>query len=215
MAWPPAWPSNWSVLPPHSAGQGPVPQGMVPGDVIFFCPAAPSPKQHAIYLAQSMLGYDEWDACFTHVALCAGNGHIHDSVPKKGVRHRLFANAAVPACHIRVRRLKGLTPQLQFDICQAAAAQSGPYALAGAVWNFGSALFLRSLPQTWQRALQALTAVPGGASPADPLYCGQLVELAILKASKKSVIDITRNNYAPMPAAFSTSSDYDEVPISW
>lgn len=187
----------------------------MPGDILCFCPASPSVKQHAIIVAQSALGYQAEDACFTHVALYAGNGHVYDSTPKKGVRHRLFANAALPAAHVRVRRIKGMTPQMQFDICDIADHQCGKYAWPGAVWHFMAAVFLSWLPARWKNALQMLTALPGSVNPGDPLYCGQLVELAILLGTGKTVIDATVNNLAPLPAAFSTSPDYDEVPITW
>lgn len=209
-----SWLKAWAVLAtPPPLGKGPEPLGLVIGDLILCSPISPNAKQAVIIQAQSKV-YAPPDACFTHVAIYAGSGMAFDSAPRTGVSLRPFQDVTAGA-HIRARRLKGITPTIQFDIYSAAAAYGGGYGYLNAFIHGLIATLQGTMPPQWVQLLAMLTnGQPMGApSTADPLHCSQFVQAVYLQAANSSVLQ--GRNLVPLPAAFSDVVSFDEVPISW
>lgn len=210
----PPWLKAWTVLtPPPPAGVGPVPSGLVPGDLILCSPVAPNARQKIIIAAQSGV-YAPPDALFTHIGIYAGNGEAFDSAPGFGVSRRPFEDVT-KGCHIRVRRLIGITPTIQWDVCNEAAQLGGNYNYLYAIAHGWVALLQGKLPQHWLNLLAQLVNgnTAGAAGVDDPLYCSQYVQDVYLKAANTSVL--YGRNMVPLPAAFSDASNFAEVSIKW
>jgi len=214
LAWPPPWNKAWTVLAPPTHGQGPIPKGLEPGDVILCSPVVRTPRQHVIVGAQSHVFAPE-SAAFTHAAIYAGNGLAYDSTFGTDVACRPFSDVTDRA-YIRVRRFAHVTPTMQWDICSEASALKGKYNLVRAVTDTFVANLVRFLPTQWTDLLADLHNNNGGVAPVvdpnAPLYCSQLVERVY---GTQGITFTDRKILVPLPGALSEAMPFDEVPISW
>ncbi|WP_374562312.1 hypothetical protein [Ideonella sp.] len=172
--------------------------------------------QHTIIGAQRLV-YPFCHSAFTHVAMYAGKDHVFDAALKPGVSHRLFTSAS-GASFIRVRRLVGLTALEQFDLCDYADQLCGPYGLGGAIMAGVRASFAGQISTSWRCVFRKLFPVgakpPTAPSPDQALYCGEYVDLVYRQITAVSVVD-GRMNFAPLPAAFSESQEFEDVRVHW
>lgn len=156
-------------------------------------------------------------AVFTHVAIYAGNGMAYDSTLHTNVSCRSFSDVTAGA-NIRVRRLAGITPRMQWDICSEASALKGKYnLLRAAIDTFLVNGAKWTQQQHWTQLLHGIAnGSVGGAALAEsnaPLYCSQLVEAVYSKTLVVTVLN--RRVLAPLPAAISEDRQFIEIPIFW
>lgn len=185
------------------------PKGLEPGDVLMYCPVAPTPRQSAIVVAQEAMqrGGDRAHVCFTHLAIYIGNDEVVDASPQTNIARRSIVDA-IGGGHVRARRLRGITPTMQQDVCRVASQQRGNYAFLQAVVD----TLLHGAPPHWMNALKKLnTALP--TQPRSNFYCSSLVEFVYASTVHISVLG--PGIAAPMPFVFSADPQFDELPIYW
>lgn len=208
--WPPQWLSRMHVLGPAPHGKGPIPTGLLEGDIILMAPVAPTRAQNVIFSAQQ-LAFPLEDSAFTHVGIYVGviqgQPTVVDATPSHQIQARPF-DQAVAGCYFRALRYTSIGAAKRWDICYEAAQLIGRYNFVAAIADG----FIQGLPFPlhWKQALAKLTH-PNGRI--DTLYCGQLVDVVYGAAIGVSVID--QRTVVPLPAAFSASPRFQGVPLHW
>lgn len=185
----------------------------MPGDIVLTSPIRPNLKQQVIITAQESV-YAAQDACFTHIGIYGGGGQIFDSIPGVGVSSRGF-DAFVAGCYFRARRLTGVTPRLQWDICHEAAQFNGNYNYVQALVQ-GWLVYMQGMSKSqWKQLVLHLAGKASAGKPdgQDALYCSQFVEVVFMNAAKRSAVQ--GRSLLPLPAAFSDALAFEEVQLNW
>jgi hypothetical protein len=189
-----------------------VPSGLQPGDVLLYCPRDPDTVQAGIARAQEfILGPSH--ACFTHVAIYAGAGMVHDATPSSQVATRALHQMHVDGW-LRARRLDGVTPPDQTAICTQAAAIVASKAryskLQAAVHGMLAASAV--LAPDWQMAINVLVQATQGKQDRI-FYCSGFLQRVHLRSVGFGAWH--PHMVAPLPASFSVTAKWSEVSISW